>query len=459
TTNRNMRRLAMTLGQLVDLAPPRVLIYFADVTRSNPGEHYLSFFGSNLVHSQPALEAISADAVAGGLAFDQVVNQASAQGVRIYTVEARGLVADADRARTGSATAAATGQNPPSSSRVRIGDTHRTLQGMAAETGGYAFLHGVRASKIAERIREDSQCVYLASFDPGRFARDQPLRLVVELVGRPEVELRVRGRIVIESASARKTAELLRAFAAPNSIPDPFEVNAGLVPTGFDHGRYTALLQVAVPGSPLPTATWDLGASLVMNDKVREKAAGRLSANGPNVPVILESQVSFKPGAYELVAVAHEEHSGLVSSTELFVDWPSLDEPETMVGPIALLQPATGAFMRQGETRGEGSLLVAVDRPLSTTLPSAFVGIVCRRKADRRLEIRRAVIGSATHEFPVLELGGEAEHCAQLRDVVPSNTLPRGYYSYTIEVLADGATLDRRQRDFVVIVGEPAGPD
>ena len=75
-TDRNLRRLAVTLGQLVDLESPKALIYFGDTVRSNPGEHYLSFFGDGLSRTEPALSAMTSDALMGSLAFDKVVNEA-----------------------------------------------------------------------------------------------------------------------------------------------------------------------------------------------------------------------------------------------------------------------------------------------------------------------------------------------------------------------------------------------
>jgi VWFA-related protein len=245
-TERNLRRLAVTLGQLVDLEPPKALLYFADSTRSNAGAHYLSFFGLAVREEEPALSAMTSDALAGSLAFDEVINQAAAQGIRIYAVEARGLIAAVDIDQP-NPTAMSRTRAVPSSSRVRLSDAHSTFESLAAETGGNAFLHGVRAAKIAERIVADSSCVYLASFDPAGYPEDAPLRVIVQ-VNRDDVELRVRGRIVLQSESARKTSELLRAFSSPDSIPDPFVVKTGVVPTGFGNGNYSALLQISVPG-------------------------------------------------------------------------------------------------------------------------------------------------------------------------------------------------------------------
>lgn len=448
-TDRNLRRLAVTLGQLVDLESPKALIYFGDTVRSNPGEHYLSFFGEGMRRSEPTLSAMSVDAVTGSLAFDEVINEASAQGIRIYAVEARGLSSSVDNRRLQPQAVTATGGGS-SSSRVRLTDTHNTLDNMASETGGRSFLHGVRPAKIADRILDDSSCIYLLSFDPEDLPQDEPLPVRISLE-REDVDLRVRGRIVIQSESARRTSEILRAFSSPDSIPDPFGVQTGVVPTGFRNGTYSALLQISVPGSPLHGATWDLGGSLVSDHKVRDKASGRLSASAPNVPVIFEHEMSFKPGAYEIVAVAHEERSGLIASSQTDFDWPQLKGGDPRVGPIVVLQPASGAFLREGQTRRSGSLFVPESDPLFTSRPTAFVGIVCRGKGRQSVTAERRLIGDKVHEFPALELELDDQPCAQVRDVIPSNTLTSGYYRYEIQLRQGGSILETGQREFVAL--------
>lgn len=454
-TDRNFRRLAITLGQLVDLKSPKALIYFGDTVRSNPGEHYLSFFGKGMRQREPSLSAMALDSMTGSLAFDHVINEASAQGIRIYAIEARGLASpiDSERVRPLAVTSAG---SAATSSRVRITDTHNTLNDMAAETGGRSFLHGIRAGRIADRILDDSSCVYLMSFDPEGLPEDEPLPVRVSL-DRDDVDLRVRGRIVIQSESARRTSEILRAFSSPNSIPDPFGIKTGLVPTGFRNGSYSALLQISVPGSPLHETTWDLGGSLVADHKVRSKASGRLSTSAPNVPVIFEHEMSFKPGAYEIVAVAHEARSGLVASSETKIDWPQLKGGDPRVGPIVVLQPAAGAFLREGNTRGSGSLFVPESDPVFTSRPTAFVGIVCRGKGREAVWAERRLVGDKVHEFPAQELEVDEQSCAQVRDVIPSNTLMPGYYRYEIRLRQNESVLEVGQREFVAL-DEPAAP-
>ncbi len=161
--------------------------------------------------------------------------------------------------------------------------------------------------------------------------------------------------------------------------------------------------------------------------------------------------MSFKPGRYELVAVAHEERSGLVASSQIELDWPRLKTGQAAVGPIALLQPASGAFLREGSARGSGSLFVAEVEPLWISRPAAFVGLVCRARRSDAPRVGRRLSGDRIHEFPVLELDQDGQHCVQIRDVVPSNTLRPGYYHYEVRMLDGDRIQATGRREFVAL--------
>jgi VWFA-related protein len=446
-TDRNLRRLEMTLGQLVDVDPPKAVIYFADTMRANAGEHYLSFFGSTVRDSQATLDLMSTDGYVGNLPFDSVVNQAAAQGIRFYTVQAQGLV---NQFNHDLLRAAALNQTltVPAGSRVRIGDAQQTLVNLASETGGDAFLNGVRESKIIERIRSDSSCIYLASFDPTEFKQDSPLSVSVKS-GRPEVELRVRGRLIVQSDSARLTSRLLHAFGSAGSIPDPLSVRLGLMPIDFSDGQYSALLQIAMPGTPLQEGAWDLGASLVSREKVREKIAGRIDVSTPGTPVVLEQELQLKPGSYEISSVAHETISGLIASGRLNIDWPAPEGSGAAIGRVALLQPVPGVFSRDGENRLSGSLLLPPSEPASIGSPIALISLICR---DRRHEgsfiIERSLTGNTAQDFPPLTIELDENRCAQVRDLLPADSLQPGYYLYELRLLRDERILQEQAREF-----------
>lgn len=449
-TDRNMRRLKLTLGQLVDLDPPKALIYFGDNLRSNPGEHYLSFFGRSLLAQHPVLGVMATGSRMGGLAFDDVVNEASAQGIRIYSIQAEGLVQQTDSVLLNPNALSLTG-TVSAPSRVREQHARSTLASLAMETGGEAFFHGASAGSIAGRIESDSGCLFLISFDPEGLPLDTPLRTVVK-VERPDVKLRVRGRLVVQSDSSRLISSLLRAFGSPDSIPDPFDLHTGLIPTGFKKGAYSALLQLRVPGTPLQGASWEMGATVVAGEKVSDEASGRLTVSGPGVPVVFERELSFKPGDYEITSVAHEQTSGLIASNKLTVVWPDPDDKTTTIGPIALLQPVDAAFMRDGQSRTSGSMVRGPGDAVVSDRPTALVGLVCRgRKQQGTLGVLRSLVGDTVVDFPPLSFDLEEERCAQVRDLVPAGGLPAGAYRYLVRVFSGSRQLGEGGREFVVV--------
>ena len=94
---RDLNRLRMVIGRLAEVDPPKAVLYFADNMRGNAGEHYLSFFSGNVLaerNGTPTAAAADVQLAAstGALPLDGVINEASADGVRFYTVEGQGLV-------------------------------------------------------------------------------------------------------------------------------------------------------------------------------------------------------------------------------------------------------------------------------------------------------------------------------------------------------------------------------
>lgn len=448
-TDKNLRRLTVILGSLSEVESPKALIYFADTLRSNPGAHYLSFFGSSVRESMGSLADKSLYGFAASGPFDLLINEAAAQGIRLHTVYAEGLVMPLDNVRPDLSAANRTG-TVSHSSRIRFRDAQNTLASMSSETGGRSFLRGAGASRISERILEERSCLYSLSFDPAGFPQDQPLRVVLE-TGREGVQLRSAGRILLKSPSARLTSRLLNAFTQRAGSESNVGLRAGLVATDFRDGSYRALLQISVPGTAVPGASWDLGASLLARDEIRDEVSGTLSVGRPGVPLILEREVRLRPGPHEIVAVAHERTTGFVLSEHLQISWPDPNDQPVTCGPIALLQPIAGAFVRAGETRTSGSLARSDTDPVRPDLPVALMGLVCgRRRHKGLLRVERSLIGATTVEFPLVQFRLEGERCAQVRDLIPAGMLGPGGYRYELRILKDGKVLDEASRDFAV---------
>ncbi|HEX4825163.1 MAG TPA: hypothetical protein VFV19_12725 [Candidatus Polarisedimenticolaceae bacterium] len=464
---RDLRRLSMVLGRFADVDPPKAALYFADTMRQNPGEHYLSYFSGSVMQNsngvpQPGPAKILNDAATGSLPLDRVMNEASSYGVRFYTVEGQGITGPdssilsmSSPSRPGSNGMA--NQAMPTASTQRTRDAQETLSSLAAETGGRSFLNGVAPAKMASQITDDMSCVYLLSFDPRGFPQDKPLAVAVT-VKRPKVKVAVRGRLVIQSEESRLTARVLSAFATGHETAGTTVLRAGIVPVSYTDGHFKARVQVAVPGSVVPDATWDLGASLVTKGAVWEDGSGRVEVKQPGVPVAFERDMEFAPGEFELVAVAHEVTTDTLLSHQTSGKFPDVDVDRASVAPIAVSQQARGGFLRNGTSLTQGALIVPDGEPLQPGVPTAIIALVCRAKDQKsRLTVSRTLIGEK--ETPVgttdLELGKD-ERCGQIVDLIPAKFLGPGAYRFTIAVSSQGTELARSERALVVPEKPPA---
>jgi VWFA-related protein len=447
-----LRRLAMVLGRFAEIDPPKVVFYFADTMRANAGEHYLSFFGPTVLASagRGLAEAMRTDAFSGQLPLDRVVHEAAAQGVRFYTVEARGMTAPGVGVEGRGSPTSLSNPATPGLATVRIRDAQNTLTSLALETGGRAFLNGVPGSKVARQVLEDLGCLYLVSFDPAGFPEDRPLPVQVRL-RKSKLKAQLRGVIVIQSPSSRLTARLLSAFSAPETVRNEFPLRAGVIPTGFEGGRFRARVQVAVPGTGLPGSSWDLGVSVVTSGEVGANASGHISVSHPGVPVVLERDLTFGPGPFELVAVARESRSDQIASRRIESGWPDPDASLASIGPIAIVQRAVGAFLRNGQAKESGPLLQDEDDPLRADVETAFIGIVCRSRDQRGpLEVDRRLVGEveAPFEKMIVDLG--SDRCAIFQDRVVPGSMAEGSFRYAVRVFDRGQEVARAERSFFV---------
>ena len=449
-TIRDLRRLTIALAHLSEGDAHHAVILFADTLRRNPGEHYLSFFGPRLQATDVALGDFETTAFAAGVVFEQVLNHATAAGIRFYTVLAQGLVTPHDPALL-SAQGVSRSGTADHTPRTRFHDAQDTLAHMARETGGDVFLQGEEAARIAESIEESYACLYTLSFDPTGLPQDVPLRATVE-VTRPGVRARSRGRIVLPSRETVLVQHLLGAFTFGEEASSDFGLKASLVPSGFARGAYSALLQISVPEALFPTAEWELGASLIARDRVVGEVSGKLAVTRGGVPLVLEREVEIRPGPHRVAAVAREASSDFIVAEQIDLSWPDPDAQPVTCGPLALLQPTEGAFVREGRTRTLGSLARTTEEPVQAGLPTALMGLVCRdRKPRGPLRVERSIVGQAVLDFPPLALDFGSERCVQVRDLIPAGRLRPGGYRYLVRALADDKLVGESSREFTAV--------
>jgi hypothetical protein len=385
----------------------------------------------------------------GELTVDRLLNTASSLGVRLYTIEAQGLVSSLDSASPSfEGSYGANNATIPSTLRVR--QAQDTLGSMAAETGGRAFLNGIPAGKIVSGIETDLSCVFVVSFDPTGLPEDRPLPVIVK-VNRSGIKVRGRGRLLIESESARKTSRLLAAFANAGEAPADSPLHVSVVPSGFRDGSFSGLVQVSVPPSPYPNASWDLGFSIVGGEKVRDAVSTRMSVAAPNSPIVLEREVRFPPGPFEIVAVGRETSTEQIASRQVEGSWPLLRDEAAAVGPVLVMQPMSGAFQRGDEVRKKGPVALGESDAVRGDLPTAFVALVCRGKeASGTVRVERKLTGESGVSFKPIEIDKKDDECAQTRDLVRAGTLGPGSFVYEVRILAGDKEIARGERKFHV---------
>ena len=400
----------LTLGRFAELDAPKVALYFADTLREQPGRHYLSIAGDDCISKSSDTR----------LSFLKLHEAAGTYGVTVYAVQAEGLVSPAVSGARGARDAA-------------LKDGQAGLKTIALETGGNAFLNGAGTDSVVERIEAAGACLYVLSIDATPFPQDKPLPVRVD-VDVPGVKTRARTTLVIQSESARRMATLLAAFTAPDTLHDTVPMHGALVPLDLDGEKLRLLVQASLPETILAQGEeWDVGMSLVSGPAVRDEASGRISVKRPGVCIVLESEMSVRPGPFEVALVGMESTTGRVATGRLSGSW--IGALSDGVSATSILQPAEGAFLRDGKVRTTGSLAIGDQDAVRADRPVAFVTLVCRtQKRQTTARVLRSLSGPTSSEFDPLDLPLGESGCAQVRDVVPPGTLASGDFSYGIKV-------------------------
>jgi hypothetical protein len=437
-TQRDLARLGMVIGRLADLEPPKAVLYFADTTRRNPGDHYLAFLSSSTVAkaglaSTPqkgSLETQAGLTIGGQLPFDRIVKQAAALGIRFYTVEPQ----------------------PLQDSSPRVHDAQSTLQSLAAETGGKAFINGVTPKRMVSGIKEDFGCVWLLSFDPQGLAVDTALPVRVD-VDVPKVKVRARGQTVIQSAKERVTNRLLAHFAAETDSkaspaarrlrPPCVEGREVLRPPpggGTSHGDGGRHLGPGrLRGGDGEDRRRDLGPHEGGRIQRRRRAgergraeAGTLRAGGGG-PRGDDGQGVLLPHGGDLARSRGRARRDRAARGAAARSWclhaGRADPQERLARP------------RQGRPAGR----LAPHGAGGSGLPV--------QDGEDALDVTRVLEGASPVEFPPLALDLKDERCGQVRDMIPAKTLGPGRYQYRIVVREKGTVIGTGETSFVVPEG------
>jgi len=225
-----------------------------------------------------------------------------------------------------------------------------------------------------------------------------------------------------------------------------------VIPTGFQAGKYSAMIQVAVDGSSVPDATWELDAIFASRRGTPQEFSSRVTAAGPDTPVAFEVQLEFEPGDTSLTLEASGADKR--GRHKVLVHWPDPDSERGTVSPIALLQPSQGAFMRGESLQSRGALACGADNSIQSQLPTAVISVVCRGPGVRdTVRIDRKLAGAASVDFQTIELLPEHDRCAQVRDIIPPGALGTGTFNYEVHLTTDTGRLASGTRQFLAAAG------
>jgi len=311
---------------------------------------------------------------------------------------------------------------------------------------------------MVRKLRNDLSCIYLLSFDPAGLPEDRRLGVQLEIT-RPKVKARTRRQIIVRSAAAGTETELTAAFVAPDLSPAGLPILGAVIPTAYGDGKYTALVQVATPSSPLAATRWEFGISDLPGGGTNE-TQGSLSVVRAGVPVVFEAELAIPPGPHALAVVAQEATAGEIGTKLLSGAWPDPDSASLTIGPVALLQPEEALFLRGEKSRSRGFLIRTPENPVRTDRPTALVTLVCAgRSADLGpVRVERFLAGGETVSFPDIQVQmQDPDRCAQVRDMVRAGTMTEGTFTYGIRVFEGEREAAASEHSFQAVGPEPGG--
>jgi hypothetical protein len=346
--------------------------------------------------------------------FDAVTAEATARGVHFFTVQAEGLLVYASGWDT-----------------ERHRQAQDALVGLAAETGGEAFLGGASNKYIADRIESLSSCRLLLSFPPGDLPRDKAMNVTLALHV-PKVKIQTQGRIVIPSPASIERSRLLAAFVDPTSSDDG-SLRALLIPRGGDGKVWKAAVQLRLRPSGIPDNSAELGASILRHDRVTDHFASSIATANGSRAMVLEEGLDIAPGKFSIVTVARDAKRDDIGSSRLDAEWPNPGKTAAAIAPIAVLQTSLAAMSKDGAISSSGAVARDEDETLDPSTSISLMSVVCRgAKTHSPIVVERWLDGGPRDEFAPMTIAGTDEPCVSTVDVVPVGRLGAGATDFRI---------------------------
>lgn len=298
-----------------------------------------------------------------------VTNEAGKSGVVIYSMDTRGLVASLQDASTEAAFDPGGQLAGATSTFGELSATQDPLNALAVDTGGKALFNTNDLTQgLAPAIKETS-AYYLLAWKPDAETSGRFRQLEVKLVGRPDLNVRVRkgffdvdpaeptveAKKKPEKAPPVKTAaatlrEVITAAYPERALPISMSVDYYDVP---EKGS-TLSTSINLPGEFLSFGEQPDGKiqAIVDLSGVYYDEKGKPQANflerivttaptleatkGYSADIIFNYPATLPPGLYNVRAAARDEKSGRVGSAHAWIEIPDLTKKQLTISSVLL---------------------------------------------------------------------------------------------------------------------------
>ena len=235
-----VRALQDLVGMMSGLPGKKAIIYLSDGLPMTPGAEL--FYEIQDAFNSPNAISESHEFDSTDL-FDSLVRTATASGVTLYTIDARGLESDlgieAENSQPRSSLAAS----------IATSNFQDSLVYMADRTGGIAVLNANDPTPGLEKIANDIETYYSLGYRLIPSGEDRMHRIAVKLKlkGHPEYKLVYKRTFIEKSLPTRIGDRVMSGLAFDlNDNPLGIELKVG-TPAPADNGRWTLPVEVDVP--------------------------------------------------------------------------------------------------------------------------------------------------------------------------------------------------------------------
>jgi len=387
----------------------------------------------------------------------------------IYPIDTRGLqaiVPGGDASRPSARGVSAFSGRGVNQQFDRLFASQETLQTLASDTGGRAFMDTNDFGEAFAQVQRDNSLYYLLGYNSTNASKDGRFRRITVRAKKPGLRVEHRAGYYAERDFAHtnrqdRERQLQEQLAAPVSATDlPVMVSAGWFRLAPD--RYYVPLSVAVPGGALRESpqrdTLDV-LGIVRDEQGRP--VGRLRETLDIAPdpsgvasrqLLYQAGLTLPPGRFVVKVVVRENANGTMGSFESGVFVPDLRQAPVKVSSVTLstqIRPTTGRQRSDNPLIREGvellpSLTHVVDRTQKMYFyyevyePQAAAGGSSLLKTS--LAFYRGSV--KVFETPLVErsdLDAPDRRAALFQFEVPADAFKPGLYTCQVNIIDDVA--------------------